>query len=687
MIQAATRGKGDEALADHLMCGDENEVVEILPARGVAATGLRTQLREMVARAAHGRTHRPIHHLHADPSTEWTEAQYARHLILYETEFGLVGQPRLAVRHRKHGRGHRHYVWSLVRRDGSLISMSHDYARREKISRILEFEFGEPHVAGRHNRAVAAALRREGRMDVAASIEAAGLLEVERPMAQWTSAEREQAKRTRVRKPTIENAVLTAWRHTSDGPGFEATLEVEGLALAMGNEVPVLVDRTGNVHPLARLIGKLTQAADGRRIGAAEVQRRIEDVKLRPLQDVRLESQATAIVSDLEHEIVSTARQATSDRYHELPGDSALLAELAEIIPITGVLAAEENLAEVAAISDDGVAGLPGYTVETRGAEALIDEATIILAMDQDDNLEAADDAEMAAADMIDALASRAMVPDGDEAFEEETRYAGRPNQSGSTGQTRGDESAEDDNAGRAEHSEYLDDVHRDAPEHAAHSGANGQDCRTSAGRPVDAETPSGAELAGAVGPDHPQPGTDDRHDGRNAPPPAAAAGTGERSRINKPVSPSHTGSQLSQKPLETKLADARVRLRNAERQTGWLPGLLKRWFNLSIGSQAEVDRARFEVEQLETQINSRNLLGRQQQQPPEHRMNNVPPDVSAAEISTNAVQMPIGRGATGRVTTQTVSHAPSSPRVPDGVESSIVQSAEAEDWLPTPDS
>jgi hypothetical protein len=41
MIQAATRGKGDEALADHLMCGDENEVVEILPARGVAATGLR----------------------------------------------------------------------------------------------------------------------------------------------------------------------------------------------------------------------------------------------------------------------------------------------------------------------------------------------------------------------------------------------------------------------------------------------------------------------------------------------------------------------------------------------------------------------------------------------------------------------------------------------------------------------
>jgi hypothetical protein len=67
--------------------------------------------------------------------------------------------------------------------------------------------------------------------------------------------------------------------------------------------------------------------------------------------------------------------------------------------------------------------------------------------------------------------------------------------------------------------------------------------------------------------------------------------------------------------------------------------------------------------------------------------MNNVPPDVSAAEISTNVFRMPVGRGVTGRVTTQTVFHAPSSPTVPDTVESSAVQSAEAEDRLPTPDS
>ena len=276
-----------------------------------------------------------------------------------------------------------------------------------------------------------------------------------------------------------------------------SSLGVGGVLITLGYSAgrKTTIDVTDLIWKRARMIGKLTKAADGHRIGAAEVRCRIKDVKLRPLQDVRLESQAAAIVGDLEHEIVSMAPQATSDWYHELPGDGALLAELAEIIPTTAVLVAEESLPEIAALTDDGADGLPGYAVETRVADALLEEAAIILAMDQNDDLEVADDAEMAAADMIDALISPAMVPDGEDAFEEETGYGGRPNQSESTGQTWGDEFTEDDNAGRTEHSEYLDDVHRDTREYASYRGADGQDCRTSAGRPVDAETPSGEEF------------------------------------------------------------------------------------------------------------------------------------------------------------------------------------------------
>jgi len=354
MIQAATRGRGGEALVVHLMRRDENEVVEVLPARGLAAEGFRAQLREMVARAAHGRTERPVQHLHVDPSTEWSEIQYARHLELYETEFGLTGQPRLAVFHRKHGRGHRHYVWSLVRPDGSVISMSHDFARREKISRILEFEFGEPHVAGRHNRAVTAALRQEGRLDVVASMEVAGLLEVERPVAKQTSSGREQQKRTRVRQATIEDVVLAAWRAKDGGPAFMQALELEGLTLAMGDEVPVLVDRTGNVHPLGRLVGKVTKAAGGKRVSAAEVRRRIQGLELPPLSDVRLEAQVAAVMDDMEMENAAPTHQSPPDSSRDLPGDEAILAELSEIIPIAGRLAAAESLPEMAAATEEG---------------------------------------------------------------------------------------------------------------------------------------------------------------------------------------------------------------------------------------------------------------------------------------------------------------------------------------------
>ncbi len=300
MIQGAINGRGGAALARHLTCTDENEILAVLPARNMVADNMFKQLRELEARSAHGRTTKPIHHLHVDPETQWSDAQYARHLELYEHEFGLTDQPRLAVFHSKHGRGHRHYVYTLVRRDGSTIRMSHDYARREKISRILEYEFGEPHVVGKHNRAVAAALREDGRLDVAASMEAAGLLDAERPVAAISPAERQQQQRTGVEKLRIEKIVLAAWQDTAEGASFERAIEARGLSLAIGEKVPVVVDRTGNVHPLARMIGKASKAATGVRIMAAEVRARLGAMILRPLADIVLETRLMPLMADLE---------------------------------------------------------------------------------------------------------------------------------------------------------------------------------------------------------------------------------------------------------------------------------------------------------------------------------------------------------------------------------------------------
>jgi hypothetical protein len=341
VIQAAKRGRGNVKLAIYLLQAGVNEEVTVLPARGVVAADLPSQLQEMVARTAHGRTHKPVLHLHVDPSTEWTEQQYEHHLELYEAEFGLTGQPRLAVQHRKHGRGHRHYIWTIVRPDGRMVSLSNDYARRERISRILEFELGEPHVAGRHNRAVVAALRREGRVDVVESMEAAGLLAVERPVARQSSAQRKQEARTRVRQEIVERIATAAWHNTAEGSAFERALEAHGLALAMGDDVPVLVDRTGSAHSLRRLIGRKVRGDGGRRLSVAEVQRRIAGLLLRPLSAVRQELQLAALVGDVDLEMamfaepVEASTVAVAERH--VPGGSASAvtdsAEIATVDP------------------------------------------------------------------------------------------------------------------------------------------------------------------------------------------------------------------------------------------------------------------------------------------------------------------------------------------------------------------
>lgn len=351
MIQGATRGQGGVDLVGHLFSRNENEQVVELPARGVGSRGFHAQLREIVARSAHSRTDRPVLHLHVDPPTEWTDAQYSRHLELYEAEFDLVDQPRLAVFHRKHGRGHRHYIYSLVRRDGRIVDLAHDFARREKISRILEYEFDEPHVPGKHNRAVAEALRREGRHDVAASMVSSGLLDAVRPVARMTPAERHQANRTKVDLQEIGRSVLVAWGASHDGPSFQDQLEQRGFDIAIGDKVPVVVDRTGNVHPLARILGKAAMAEAAIGIRAAEVRQRLVGLDLAPvalrrrkraLPDVVAELQGTgtlppdapldALVNAAADLVATAAQECALGAECAMPTDECALEEVADIL-------------------------------------------------------------------------------------------------------------------------------------------------------------------------------------------------------------------------------------------------------------------------------------------------------------------------------------------------------------------
>ncbi|TXM92628.1 hypothetical protein [Methylobacterium sp. WL116] len=281
MISGAMRGKGGDALARHLL-KDENDSVEVIPARGLGSPDLLHQVRELVAMSLGGRTDAPCYHVHVDPEIEISDnaGARARWWTLFEKEFRLASQPYCGAVHDKHGRRHEHRVYGLVRRDGGVVDLAWDYARREKVSRIVEFEHGLPPVPSKHGRAIAKALREEGRVDVASWLEASGTLDTERPVTALSPTERLVQERTGVPLASVRAAALSAWHASEDGEGLRAALRERGLRLHAGRSGPVVHDANGTAHLLTRLIGAASKATDGARISAAAVRARLEDVTL-----------------------------------------------------------------------------------------------------------------------------------------------------------------------------------------------------------------------------------------------------------------------------------------------------------------------------------------------------------------------------------------------------------------------
>ncbi|WP_331295465.1 hypothetical protein [Methylobacterium hispanicum] len=277
------RGQGEgDALAKHLLKPENDEVI-ILQPRGLGSGDLIGQVRELVTLSLGGRTDRPVYHVHADPDPAIVDndAARARFWALFEAEFNLASQPYCGAVHVKHGRRHEHRVYSLVRPSGAVVDTAWDFLRRERCGRIVEYEFGMPSpTPSKHSRAIVAALREQGRGDVADWMEASGTTEAARPVARLSPQERLIETRTGVSLDDLRAAALAAWQASETGEGFLAALKASGLDLRQGRSGPVVVDRTGTAHLATRLIGAAARRADGTRIPAAAVRERLAGLAL-----------------------------------------------------------------------------------------------------------------------------------------------------------------------------------------------------------------------------------------------------------------------------------------------------------------------------------------------------------------------------------------------------------------------
>jgi MobA/VirD2-like, nuclease domain len=292
MISAATRGSGGARLAEHLLKTSENERVVVRPGRGLATFTLREQIYELGLLSRHGRTSRPLYHVHADPAKEWREAEFAAWWADLEEALDLEEHPYAEVEHLKYGRRHRHRVYSLVKPDGRTANLSHDYAKRERAARLAELRTGEKLTKGRHNRAVINQLRSEGRNAEVAALQAAGLADGDRPTAQINSTERLQEARTGVVLTDLRQQVATIWDQFYGQPDALAEqLARHRLTLAAGDKPGhvVVVDRTGNVHDLARTLNAAKKAAGGGgpRLRPNDVLKALGQTRLQTIETIR----------------------------------------------------------------------------------------------------------------------------------------------------------------------------------------------------------------------------------------------------------------------------------------------------------------------------------------------------------------------------------------------------------------
>ena len=289
MISGAARGAGGPALGSHVANADANEHVEAGPSRGLVADTITGQVAELTRLGSHARTRQPIYHVHLDPPADrpFTPEERARYWERFEEEFGLQGQPFASQIHVKSGREHEHREYLRTRPDGMAIRLDHDFARREKLSRIVEWERGEPFIQGAHNRAVIAALEKDGREDVADAMRAAGMHQGPRPRAAVTPTERLQQDRTGISKKDVAACVAQAWAASDSGSAFAAALAEQGLRLAQGDKCPVIIDGAGNSHSVLRMLAMDARANLTATPKAAAVTSRLDGMALPSVAEAR----------------------------------------------------------------------------------------------------------------------------------------------------------------------------------------------------------------------------------------------------------------------------------------------------------------------------------------------------------------------------------------------------------------
>lgn len=227
--------------AKHLCNAEKNERVHLTDIKGLAAQNIGQAFYEMNAVASGTRCKNFFYHANMNPRDDelLTPEQWERAVDALEERLGLEGQARFVVEHEKHGRVHRHVVWSRIDVDRmKAIRMDNDFVKHQAVSRQLEQEFG----------------LEQGRSVLGSEAEKG-----KRPSRRPKPWETFRGQKSGVSVEDLKEEITELWKGADNGEAFVAALQARGYILARGDKrVYCIVDRQGDTHSLAKRIDGAT---------------------------------------------------------------------------------------------------------------------------------------------------------------------------------------------------------------------------------------------------------------------------------------------------------------------------------------------------------------------------------------------------------------------------------------------
>ena len=227
-------------LARHLLRREGNASIEVVRIVGLVATdlpGALAAMRRLTPRTAAA----AFHHISLAPSGTCTVADLSADADRAMREMGAdpAIHPHALVVHGKTsvaGRApcHAHLVvahWGL---EGQSLDDSWLHLRLERVAREIEHDRGEPLTPGRHDRALAKALRARGRPEVATALEAAATDGP--PRSATTPGARQRLRRAGVDDVAARAAVTAAWADATSPAALREALAGDGLSITLGKK-------------------------------------------------------------------------------------------------------------------------------------------------------------------------------------------------------------------------------------------------------------------------------------------------------------------------------------------------------------------------------------------------------------------------------------------------------------------